>query len=293
MTAGTTPPRPGSEENEDPVQGPFQVSSCMHRTTGDRPVGADVLPPKIGPRSPLLGTLPARGPVLTESAPLLGLPAITDPTVVTNPTLHQPAIFDPQSIESLSSETIPTEPRPTDRQPRKTLSLREPLLAAIAKGPEPIDEEESFHEEAMLLLRDAAQQEPTVEFREAPARGGHSITVPRSHALFTPPANRSEPLYEIRYRNSVSDAPPGAPDNNSPSPTADRQYGCSNYETCLNIAAALNWETFTCGRCSGSINQQLVWQAHQARRRDGVARALCSGVPGLGGAGQRGLLPKK
>lgn len=58
-----------------------------------------------------------------------------------------------------------------------------------------------------------------------------------------------------------------------------RNYGCSNYDTCLDLAAALNWASFTCGACKGAINQQLMWRARHMTRRDSVAKALCELPP--------------
>lgn len=59
-----------------------------------------------------------------------------------------------------------------------------------------------------------------------------------------------------------------------------RRYGCVNYDTCLNLAAALNWDNFTCRGCSGEIDQALSWRAHQAARKDKVVRCLCE-IPDL------------
>ena len=64
----------------------------------------------------------------------------------------------------------------------------------------------------------------------------------------------------------------------------ERRYGCANYDSCLDLAAALNWESFTCKSCSGSINEKLYWRAHQATRKDSVARALCD-LPPLSAVG--------
>jgi len=64
----------------------------------------------------------------------------------------------------------------------------------------------------------------------------------------------------------------------------ERRYGCSNYDSCLDLAAALNWESFTCKSCSGTINEKLYWRAHQATRKDSVAKALCD-LPPLSAVG--------
>jgi len=54
-----------------------------------------------------------------------------------------------------------------------------------------------------------------------------------------------------------------------------RRHQCPNYSKCLSLAAALNWDNFTCRGCSAEINQSLLWRAHQAKRRDKVVRELC------------------
>ena len=57
-----------------------------------------------------------------------------------------------------------------------------------------------------------------------------------------------------------------------------RQLDCANYERCLDLAVALNWEGFTCQGCCGAINECLTWRARQVSRKDAVAKALC-GTP--------------
>ena len=54
-----------------------------------------------------------------------------------------------------------------------------------------------------------------------------------------------------------------------------RHYGCSNYTICLNLAAALNWDSFTCRGCCGQVSEALCWQARQAQRKDAVAGRIC------------------
>ncbi|RIL12380.1 MAG: hypothetical protein DCC75_00545 [Proteobacteria bacterium] len=54
-----------------------------------------------------------------------------------------------------------------------------------------------------------------------------------------------------------------------------RRYSCPNYEICLNLAAALDWDSFTCRGCTGKVNQALHWQARQAKKKDLVARKIC------------------
>lgn len=71
-----------------------------------------------------------------------------------------------------------------------------------------------------------------------------------------------------------------------------RRYECGNYETCLDLAATLNWASFTCRRCSGAVNGALQWRAHQIRRRDSVAQALCS-LPRLSAITNESIPPHK
>jgi hypothetical protein len=62
---------------------------------------------------------------------------------------------------------------------------------------------------------------------------------------------------------------------NTPGPAPRRRYSCANYETCLDLAAAVNWDNFTCRGCSGEIDQALYWRAHQAMKKDGIVKTLC------------------
>lgn len=55
-----------------------------------------------------------------------------------------------------------------------------------------------------------------------------------------------------------------------------RRYSCSCYDTCLELAAALNWDSFTCRGCSGVIQEALFWRARQAHKKDSVAKSLCA-----------------
>lgn len=64
-----------------------------------------------------------------------------------------------------------------------------------------------------------------------------------------------------------------------PSTPPTRRYDCSLYQNCLEIAGALNWETFSCTSpdgqpCSGSIDQKILWQAHLAQKDDQLAKKL-------------------
>jgi len=61
-------------------------------------------------------------------------------------------------------------------------------------------------------------------------------------------------------------------DNSSPIPVRD--ISCSNYQECLNIAACLNWLSFSCENCTGEVAPHLRWRSRIERRRDPVCQAL-------------------
>ena len=52
-----------------------------------------------------------------------------------------------------------------------------------------------------------------------------------------------------------------------------RNYDCSNYATCLGVAAALDWSSFSCYGCSGRADSRLLWRAHSALKKN---KDLCS-----------------
>lgn len=54
-----------------------------------------------------------------------------------------------------------------------------------------------------------------------------------------------------------------------------RRYDCQFYQSCLAIAAALNWDSFTCRGCCGKIAEQLFWRARQASKKDEIVGRLC------------------
>lgn len=55
-----------------------------------------------------------------------------------------------------------------------------------------------------------------------------------------------------------------------------RRYSCDSYSICLDLAAALNWDSFTCRGCNGSVDECLIWRALQAKKKDQVAERICS-----------------
>jgi len=71
----------------------------------------------------------------------------------------------------------------------------------------------------------------------------------------------------------------GCGDVDAPIAAPRRRYECLHYTTCLNLAAALNWDSFTCRGCNSEIDEVLLWRARQAQKKDSVARSLCACPP--------------
>lgn len=61
--------------------------------------------------------------------------------------------------------------------------------------------------------------------------------------------------------------------------TPRRRYECVNYDGCLELAAALNWDSFTCRGCNGEINDSLLWRARHSARKCSIARRICNLPP--------------
>ena len=55
-----------------------------------------------------------------------------------------------------------------------------------------------------------------------------------------------------------------------------RNYDCANYDTCLSLAAALDWASFRCSGCNGCVNEKLLWRAHHVVRKNSALRKICS-----------------
>jgi hypothetical protein len=49
-----------------------------------------------------------------------------------------------------------------------------------------------------------------------------------------------------------------------------RNSNCKNYQNCLAIAASLNWHSFTCFGCSGSLNSVLSWEVLRKAKNDKI-----------------------
>lgn len=89
---------------------------------------------------------------------------------------------------------------------------------------------------------------------------------PSKHQIGTPGP------FEVRFDDLEEEQPTSSTCEEIPR----RRYDCSSYQRCLELAAALNWESFTCRGCSGETNKSLLWRASQAIRRDSIAKALCA-----------------
>ena len=61
----------------------------------------------------------------------------------------------------------------------------------------------------------------------------------------------------------------------NPTEAPRRRYSCPSYETCLNVACALDWDSFTCRGCCGEVNESLVWRTRQIMRKDRLAGKIC------------------
>ncbi len=82
--------------------------------------------------------------------------------------------------------------------------------------------------------------------------------------------------FEVRFDDAEDACTPEESGVAAIETTPRRRYDCCSYEQCLELAAALNWESFTCRGCSGEFNKALLWRAGQVIRRDQVAKALCT-----------------
>jgi predicted Fe-S protein YdhL (DUF1289 family) len=55
----------------------------------------------------------------------------------------------------------------------------------------------------------------------------------------------------------------------------DRRFACDHYNSCLSLAAVLNWDSFSCQGCSGEIDEAVRWRAKSESRRDATLKRLC------------------
>lgn len=65
-------------------------------------------------------------------------------------------------------------------------------------------------------------------------------------------------------------------DSANPVAAPKRRYSCSNYNNCLNIAGALDWDNFTCRGCNGEVEPTVLWRARQAVRSEHSMKKLFS-----------------
>jgi hypothetical protein len=154
----------------------------------------------------------------------------------------------------------------------------------------PLPTQEQKPPEPGVILKSSAQCELERHFIGSHG-SSRSYTCPPKELSSENPANDSE--QNLGHPRDPTNRPKVYPGIGSPGPfqiiesgcqrsettnanPPRRRYSCSNYETCLNLAAALNWDNFTCRGCSGEINQTLQWQGRQAQRRDLLAKAICN-----------------
>ena len=98
-----------------------------------------------------------------------------------------------------------------------------------------------------------------VSLREAtpPKKSGKVVELNKHSKLPSPlPAENSDSL-------NTSLSP-----KQHPPQSISRDFDCDNYDTCLSLSAALNWNSFSCENCCGCVNKQLLWRAHQEARGD-------------------------
>ncbi len=84
-------------------------------------------------------------------------------------------------------------------------------------------------------------------------------------------ANSNNKLSPGPFERPLAEAADLAPESE-----VERCMDCSHYEECLGLAAALNWDDFSCAGCSQEVNRSLVWRAHVSAKRDAIVSALCA-----------------
>jgi len=47
-----------------------------------------------------------------------------------------------------------------------------------------------------------------------------------------------------------------------------RRHSCENYQTCLDLSASLDWDSFSCESCNSCINEKLLWRAKGAQKAE-------------------------
>lgn len=114
---------------------------------------------------------------------------------------------------------------------------------------------------------------------------------PAPIARFSPPRssshNSSSNVLQLPQRNGSAGSPASRAEQIQSAPILNpehllqappRMFDCANYNTCLGLAAALNWNSFSCEGCSGKVNSQLLWKAHSSLRNDKALSRLL-GLP--------------
>ncbi len=211
----------------------------------------------------------------TEAFVSSGTPAQAEPASVSSvPSVPFPAVH--QSAEpEFSAQVSPLANRPIASRPgassKSAASNVAPLSFATSTS--------AAHE------IDKTETNPSPN---SPSPYLAPLTIFRKAVLSACPSSGSK---TAMAENVSSSSSPQAPQNlqtrnpftavEAPVEAPRRRYDCQNYCTCLDLAAALNWDNFTCRGCSGEIDEKLLWRARQALRKDEIARQVCD-LPSIG-----------
>jgi len=79
--------------------------------------------------------------------------------------------------------------------------------------------------------------------------------------------NPSSVEFEVKCENVLKSAP-------------IRRHNCENYQTCLDLSASLDWDSFSCEGCNSCINEKLLWRAKGAQKAEPELAKLVS-LPNL------------
>ncbi len=112
----------------------------------------------------------------------------------------------------------------------------------------------------------------------APSAGVPPTGIPSSTEAGTsearPPSDEGAATHPISI-GRLWGRSPNAMSSDVPADAPFRRYDCQNYGVCLDVAAALDWENFTCSNCNGQVDQRLLWRARNALKKDAVAQRCC------------------
>ena len=164
-----------------------------------------------------------------------------------------------------------TGPFPVDKRSAQALARAESGLAVMLhpRDTNPTDSDTALSDTTVTARAGMATAR---RFRPSPGSSLHSppSSPLRSH-LCSP--LRSPSGLKILPNSSALTAEAAEEEGINP---PERIYDCPNYETCLGLAAALDWKSFTCHGCCGEVNQQLLWRAHHRIRNNPSLTKLCN-----------------